>query len=607
MTMQPERGADVPLPDLCVHELFAQHAAAAPDAVAVRYGDERLSYGELDRLANRFAHSLRAQGIGPETPVALCMERGTTLLVAMLGILKAGGYYVPLDPAYPPERLAFMLGDSGATVAVTERALADRVQAAPTVVLADEADLSGWPDTPPETKAAPDNLIYQMYTSGSTGLPKGVQVPHRGVVRLVHGSGFAEFGPGEVFLLLTSLCFDVSTFELWGALATGATLAVLPPGVPAAASIEEAVRRFGVTTVWLSSGLFGHVVDDRVTALAGVRHVIAGGDVVPPVQARRVIEELGAEMSNGYGPTECTTFACVHRGMTVADTAGPIPIGKPIANTHAYVADADGVPVAPGERGELLLGGPGVARGYFRRPALTAERFVPDPAGGGGRLYRTGDEVALRPDGAFAFFGRLDQQVKIRGFRVEPGEVEAALTAHPLVRSAVVVPYERDSDDRVLAAYVVAERPAAAELREFLLARLPAHLVPSLWSWLDELPITPNGKVDRAALPEPEEAGSVKEFVAPRTPVEEAVAEVWRELLDLERVGVHDDFFADLGGHSLLATRVVALLGERFPVELPVSVVFEASTVESLAAQVHRAVAEYVAGLSDVDVEHALG
>lgn len=605
MTMQPERGADVPLPDLCVHELFAQHAAAAPEATAVVYGDERLGYGELDRRANRFAHLLRAQGIGPETPVALCLERGTTLLVAMLGILKAGGYYVPLDPGYPPERLAFMLGDSGATVAVTERALADRVQAASTVVLADEADLSCWPDTPPVAKVVPDNLIYQMYTSGSTGLPKGVQVTHRGVVRLVHGSGFAEFGAGEVFLLLTSLCFDVSTFELWGALATGATLAVLPPGVPTAASIEEAVRRFGVTTVWLSSGLFGHVVDDRIAALAGVRHVIAGGDVVPPAQARRVIEELGAEMSNGYGPTECTTFACVHRGMTVADTTGPIPIGKPIANTHAFVTDADGVPVEPGERGELLLGGPGVARGYFRRPALTAERFVPDPAGGGGRLYRTGDEVALRPDGTLAFFGRLDQQVKIRGFRVEPGEVEAALTAHPLVRSAVVVPYERDGGDRVLAAHVVAARPAAAELREFLLARVPAHMVPSLWSWLDELPITPNGKVDRAALPEP--SAPAGEFVAPRTPVEEAVAEVWRELLDLERVGVHDDFFADLGGHSLLATRVVALLGERFPVELPVSAVFEASTVELLAAEVHRAVAEYVAALSDVDVEHALG
>ncbi|GAA1024586.1 MULTISPECIES: non-ribosomal peptide synthetase [Amycolatopsis] len=607
MTMHPERGADVPLPDLCVHELFARYAAEAPEATAVLYGDERLDYGELDRRANRFAHLLRARGIGPETPVALCLERGTTLLVAMLGILKAGGYYVPLDPGYPPERLAFMLGDSGATVAVAERALADRVQAAPTVVLADEADLSEWPSTPPVVNAVPDNLIYQMYTSGSTGLPKGVQVTHRGVVRLVHGSGFADFGAGEVFLLLTSLCFDVSTFELWGALATGAALAVLPPGVPTAATVEEAVRRFGVTTVWLSSGLFGHVVDDRVTALAGVRHVIAGGDVVPPVQARRVIEELGAEMSNGYGPTECTTFACVHRGMTIADTAGPIPIGKPIANTHAFVADADGVPVEPGERGELLLGGPGVARGYFRRPALTAERFVPDPAGGGGRLYRTGDEVALRPDGTFAFFGRLDQQVKIRGFRVEPGEVEAVLTAHPLVRSAVVVPYERDGGDRVLAAHVVAERPAAVELREFLLARLPAHLVPSLWSWLDELPITPNGKVDRAALPEPEEAGPAAEFVAPRTPVEEAVAEVWRELLDLPRVGVHDDFFADLGGHSLLATRVVALLGERFPVELPVSTVFEASTVELLAGEVHRAVAEYVAGLSDVDVEHALG
>ncbi|MEU4805766.1 non-ribosomal peptide synthetase [Actinosynnema sp. NPDC023587] len=593
------RGLEVPLPDRCVHESFAEHASARPDAVAVRWDGGELAYGELELRANRFAHVLRAHGVGPEVAVALCLERGPDLLVAMLGILKAGGYYVPLDPDYPAARLDHMVADSGAGVVVTQRSLVGRVASAGSVVVVDETDLSTGPTGAPDVAVFPDNLIYTMYTSGSTGRPKGVQVTHRGVLRLVHGSDFADFDADQVFLLLTSLCFDVSTFELWGALANGAVLAVLPPGPPTAEAVEAAVRRHGVSTLWLSSGLFAHVVDTRIGALAGVRHVIAGGDVVPPVQARRVVEELGAEMSNGYGPTECTTFACALRGMTVADTLGAVPIGTPIANTRAFVADASGLPLARGGRGELLLGGPGVARGYRDRPALTAERFVPDPTGDGERVYRTGDEARVRADGVVEFFGRLDDQVKIRGFRVELGEVETALVAHPAVRTAVVTAHDRDGSDRVLVAHVVGDA-AADELHAFLSERLPDHMVPGLWSFLAGLPVTPNGKVDRAALTVPVAATGT--YVAPRTPVEEVVTEIWCELLGVERIGVHDDFFADLGGHSLLATRFVALVAERFPVELPVRSLFDFPTVEGAAAHIHDAVVAHVDGLSDDDV-----
>ncbi len=594
------RGPEVALPDRCVHELFAEHAAARPGAVAVRWGGGELTYGELELRANRFAHVLRERGVRTEVPVALCLERGPDLLVAMLGILKAGGFYVPLDPDYPADRIAYMLADSGAAVAVTQRSLAGRVASARSVVVVDETDLTAGPTEAPGGVVVPENLIYTMYTSGSTGRPKGVEVTHRGVVRLVHHADFADFDADQVFLLLTSLCFDVSTFELWGALANGAVLAVLPPGPPTAAMVEDAVRRFGVTTLWLSSGLFAHVVDTRVEALAGVRHVIAGGDVVPPVQARRVIEELGAEMSNGYGPTECTTFACALRGMTVADTLGAIPIGTPIANTRAFVGDGDSLPLARGERGELLLGGPGLARGYHNRPALTAERFVPDPTGDGDRVYRTGDEARVRADGVVEFFGRLDHQVKIRGVRVELGEVETALVTHPAVRTAVVTTHDRDGSDRVLVAHVVGDA-SADELRAFLAERLPDHMVPGLWSFVAGLPVTPNGKIDRAALAVP--VSATVEYVAPSTPVEEVVAEIWCDLLGAERVGVHDDFFADLGGHSLLATRFVALVAERFPVELPVRSLFDHPTVAELAVQIHDAVVAHVEGLSDDDID----
>ncbi|MFI8458177.1 amino acid adenylation domain-containing protein [Kitasatospora sp. NPDC085464] len=603
-----ERSEHVPLPDLSLHQRVAQHAAAAPQAVAVECAGERLTYAELDARANQVAHLLGEHGVGRGDPVAVCAGRDTEVVVALLGVLKAGGYYVPLDPEYPAERLAFMAADSGARILLVQPESAHRFDAVPglhAVPMAKGPVAPGRPTTPPPVATHPDDLAYLMYTSGSTGRPKGVGITHRNVMRLVHGVDYVDLDPGQVVLMLASLSFDASTFEIWGPLANGARLAVLPQGIPTGETIERAVRDHGVTLLMLTSGLFQHVVRTRPDALAPVRHVLVVGDVAPPAEVRALIE-LGVEVSNGYGPTECTTFSCVRRGVTPAETAGSIPIGAAITNTTAYVVDDRGRRTPPGTEGELLIGGPGVGLGYLGRPALTAERFVPDPFGTtrGGRLYRTGDLVVRQDDGLFRFLGRRDQQVKILGHRVEPGEIEAALSNHPELAAAAVAVRPTAAGGKQLVGYVVPAgdaAPTGAQLRAYLGERLPDHLVPTAWVTLAALPLTPNGKVDRAALPDPA-AGGRGPVTAARTPLEESVAEIWTELLGVDPIDVHDDFFT-LGGQSLLATQVVARLQERFPVALPVRAVFDAPTVERLAALVHRAITEHVEQLTDSEVE----
>ncbi|MEU8926290.1 non-ribosomal peptide synthetase [Kitasatospora sp. NPDC048545] len=604
--------ADAPLPDRCVHEWFAGRVSGTPDATALEFADRRLSYAELDARANRLAHLLRARGVRPDVPVAVCAQRSPEVVTALLAVLKAGGHYLPLDPEYPAERLAFMVADSGARLLLVEPELADRFAATGLELVAIEPQWSavaGLPTTAPPSAARPDDLAYVMYTSGSTGRPKGVAVTHRNIMRLVHEADYADLDPGQVVLMLAPLSFDLSTFEVWGALCNGGRLAVLPQGTPTAASVERAVRRHGVTVALLSTGLFQHVVRTRPGALATVRQVLVAGDVAPPAEVRMLVEQ-GVEVVNGYGPTECTTFCCARRGVTLDETRGSIPIGRAITRTTTYVADEDGVTRVPdGEPGELLVGGPGVARGYLGRPALTAERFVPDPYGTvpGARLYRTGDLVTRDRDGVLHFHGRRDQQVKINGHRVELGEVEAALSNHPQIRAAVAAVRPTPAGDKQLVGYVVSDtldRPGPP-LREYLRERLPEYLVPTAWVRLAELPLNPNGKVDRTALPTPGADPADAPAAAPRTPVEQAVVEVWADLLAVTAIGVHDDFF-ELGGHSLLATEVIALLGERFPVELPVSAVFDAPTPALLAERVHEALAERVAQLSDAEVESML-
>ncbi|HEX7239911.1 MAG TPA: amino acid adenylation domain-containing protein, partial [Longimicrobiaceae bacterium] len=577
-------------PRASVHALFAEQAARTPDAVALVFEGGTLTYAELDARSGRLARTLRGRGVGPETRVGICMERSPGLVVAMLAVLRAGGAYVPLDPEYPVGRLAFMLADSRVRVVLAQEETRERLSMFGGEVVVDGEE--GAAGDVPEPDVSPDGLAYVVYTSGSTGTPKGVAVPHRAVARLVRDTGYVRFGPDEVFLQLAPAGFDAATFEIWGALLNGARLVLAPPGVPTVPRLAELVAREGVTTLWLTAGLFHLVVDEQPRALAGVRQLLAGGDVLSPAHVRRALEALpGTRLVNGYGPTENTTFTCTHAVGADDAARGTVPVGRPIAGTRAYVLDAGLRPVPPGVPGELYAGGAGLARGYLDRPETTAERFVPDPFGGesGARLYRTGDRVRWSARGEVEFLGRMDQQAKVRGFRVEPGEVEAALHAHPRVREAVVVVREDAPGERRLVAYVVpaeGEAPSVEELRGHLRGRLPEYMLPSALVTLDALPLTPNGKLDRRALPAPEPR-SARQYVSPRSATEVRVAGIWAELLGAERVGVHDNFF-ELGGHSLLLVRLHARLQEQFGGEISLAELFRFATLAELARHLDR-------------------
>ncbi|HWS88833.1 MAG TPA: amino acid adenylation domain-containing protein, partial [Pyrinomonadaceae bacterium] len=601
----------------CVHELFEEWAGRTPDAVAVASEQGHLTYAELNRRANKLAHRLRGLGVGPDVCVGVLMGRSTEALVALLGVLKAGGAYVPLDPSYPRERLAFMIEDSLIPVILTLEQHLDSAFA-PLVVCLD----SDWPavelepDDAPRAPVSPENLAYVIYTSGSTGQPKGVSVPHRAVVRLLRNNTFAEITPEDVLLALAPLSFDASTLEIWGALLNGARLAVMPQGEGSLEEIGGSIRRHGVTTMWLTAGLFHLMVDHRLEDLAQLRQLIAGGDVLSVRHVERFVREAGdrCSLTNGYGPTENTVFTCCHR-VTGDERAGSVPIGRAIANTRVYILDANLDPVPVGVVGELYTAGDGLARGYVNRPALTAERFVPDPFSPrpGGRLYRTGDSARYLEGGDIEFVGRVDNQVKVRGFRIELGEVEAALQEHPAVLEAVAVARaEAGGAGRRLVAYVVGKdgpgRPAAAELREHLQRRLPEYMIPSAFVPLEGLPLTPNGKVDRAALPAPAEAAGERaaEYVAPRTTTEEVLVSIWSQVLEVERVGVTDNFF-DLGGHSLLATQVLSQVREAFGVEVPLKSVFGKPTVEQMALVVEEILIAELDQLSDDEAQERAG
>jgi amino acid adenylation domain-containing protein len=581
--------------DASIPALFAEQAAAAPAAAAVVCGDAAVTYGELDARANRLARHLRRLGVGVETRVGICLERGVDAIVAVLGVLKAGGAYVPLDPGYPAVRLSFMLADAGVAVLVTRDGLRDGLakRDGVAVVSVDGAAerIAAESAEPLRGEALAGSLAYVMYTSGSTGTPRGVGVEHRSVVRLVRGARYAALGPDEVMLHAAPVSFDASTLEIWGALLNGGRLAVVPQATPTLAELGGAIVRHGVTTLWLTAGLFSAMVDERLDDLRGVRQLLAGGDVLPADAARRVVERFPAcRLINGYGPTENTTFTCCHT-VPPGWSGARVPIGVPVSNTRVYVLDRALRPVSVGVPGELYAGGDGVARGYLGRPALTAERFVPDPFSGrpGARLYRTGDMVRwtdVRDRGGephLEFRGRIDQQVKLRGFRIEPGEVEAALRRVAGVADCAVAVRDDVPGGRLVAYVVGGAEPDT--LRAALRATLPEYMVPAAFVSIDRVPLTANGKLDRRALPDPEAAAADDAYVAPRTRVEEALAEIWAEVLRRDRVSVTDDFFA-LGGHSLLATRVVSRVRQALGVELPLAVLFEAGTVQALAAAV---------------------
>ena len=562
--------------DRCVHEIFAERAAATPEAPAVVCSDRRLTYGELDREANRLAHYLRAHGVGPEIVVGLCVERSMEMVVGLLGILKAGGAYLPLDPAYPHGRLAYMLRDLGVRLVLAAASTAEVLAAHDVRLLrldAERAAIRVCPADAPESGAAAGNLAYVMYTSGSTGEPKGIAVVHYNVSRLVIGANYVDIEPNDVFLQLAPLAFDAATFEIWGALLNGATLALYPYPFVDFNKLKEVIEDAGVSILWLAAGLFHRIVDQCLPILAPVEQLLAGGDALSAPHVKRVLEELpGCRVINGYGPTECTTFSVCGR-ITGPDAIGArVPIGRPVSNARAYVLGPDLELLPIGTPGELCIGGDGLARGYVNNPALTAARFVADPFGPpGGRLYRTGDLVRHRPNGDLEFLGRLDRQLKVRGFRVEPGEIEGALLSHPAIHQAVVVAQPDTAGDKRLIAYVVGDSGGVPERRQLLAhlkARVPDYMLPAGFVMLDELPLTPNGKVDHAALPPPDWApASRRRTGAPQTPIEKAVADIWSSVLKIDDIRVTDDFLA-LGGADAALADALARIGTRFGVAL---------------------------------------
>ncbi|HEU4455947.1 MAG TPA: amino acid adenylation domain-containing protein, partial [Longimicrobium sp.] len=589
-----------------LHELFTARALRSPEHAALSWEGGSMSYAALERRANALAHRLRARGVGAESRVGLFLERGPEMVVATLAVLKAGGVYVPLDPAHPAERLAAMREDAGAALLLTSAALAGRAAAVGGEAVAVDGamdDGAAGAHEPPAVAVDPESLAYVMFTSGSTGRPKGVAVPHRAVVRLAMGNDFAALGEDEVVLQLAPASFDAATLEIWGALLHGAELVLFPPHAPTLDELGRFVEREGITTMWLTAGLFHPMVDEQAHRLGGLRQLLAGGDALSVPHVRRVLEAHPAlRLVNGYGPTENTTFSAC-RDVRPADARrASIPLGAPIRNSTAYVLDGAMRPLPAGVPGELYVGGDGLARGYFGRPGLTAERFVPHPFAAGARLYRTGDRARWLDDGALEFLGRIDQQVKIRGFRVEPGEAEAVLAAHPAVREAAVAVRADAAGEKRLVAYAVGEEGGAvdaAALREWMKARLPEFLVPSAFVVLEALPLTPNGKVDRRALPDPDPAPEGGAHAAPRTEAQAVMAALWADALGMDRVGVEDDFFA-LGGHSLLATRLVSRVREVFGVEVPIRLLFDHPTVAGLAEAVSALAGEGGAALPPI-------
>ncbi|HEX8245511.1 MAG TPA: amino acid adenylation domain-containing protein, partial [Longimicrobium sp.] len=567
----------------CIHSLFEARAAAHPARDALRWRGESISYAELDARANRLAHHLRALGAGPEVPVGVFLPRTPELIVSLFAVLKAGAAYVPLDPAYPPERVEYMLGDTRVPLLVTTAALAERVphfRGAVVRLDADREAVAALSSESPAVAVLPENLAYVIYTSGSTGRPKGVQIEHRNTVPVLRWLKETVSDDERASVLAsTSVCFDVSVAEIFGTLCWGGTL-VLVENALSLASLGEPVA-----TVAMVPSAAAELL--RMGAIPPhARTFLLGGEPLRNELAQRLYA-LGHvdRVLNLYGPTEDTTYSTckeVEKGRVTA-----MSVGRPVWGTSARVLDADLRPVPEGETGEVWMAGAGVSRGYLGAPAMTAERYRPDPLGApGARMYRTGDLGRVLPDGDLDCLGRMDHQVKVRGFRVEPGEVETALAAHPAVREAVVTAWD-DRGEKRLAAYVVPEgaAPGTAELREHLRGRVPEYMVPDAFTFLPGLPHTPNGKVDRLALPEPKaEREGAAEYVPPRTPDEAALARIWSEVLGVERVGIRDDFF-ELGGHSLLATQIVARVREQLGVELPLGTLFAMPNVEELARQ----------------------
>ncbi|SIT48141.1 Linear gramicidin synthase subunit B (Includes: ATP-dependent D-leucine adenylase; Leucine racemase (ATP-hydrolyzing); ATP-dependent alanine adenylase; ATP-dependent D-valine adenylase; Valine racemase (ATP-hydrolyzing)) (fragment) [Paraburkholderia piptadeniae] len=598
--------ADYP-EDQCVHEVLEVQAAQSPDAIAVVHDDAQLTYAELNAKANRLAHHLKAVGVQPDSHVAICAERGLAMVVGLLAILKAGGAYVPLDPAYPADRLAHMLNDSAPVAVLTQpqakvRLLAafDRATAAAPLIDLD-ADTALWANLPDSNLNCTDigltskHLAYVMYTSGSTGQPKGVMIPHRAVGRLVLNNGYADFQASDRVAFASNPAFDACTMEIWAPLLNGGCIVVIDQAILLDPELfKHCLGHQAIDVLWLTVAQFNQYAETLAEAFSRLRYLIVGGDALNPRVIAQVLQRSPPQhLLNGYGPTETTTFAVTHEVREIPEGPKSIPIGRPISNTRIYILDRNGEPVPTGVAGEIHIGGAGVARGYLNRPELTAARFLADPFAGqpDARMYKSGDLGRYLPDGSIEFLGREDFQVKIRGFRIELGEIEARLSSYAGVREAVVLAREDDPGEKRLVGYYTSangESIAVEALRAHLHAALPEYMVPAAYVRLDVLPLTPNGKLDLKALPAPDRAAyAARGYEAPVGEVETRLARIWTELLKLDRVGRHDNFF-ELGGHSLVASRMVARVRSTFGVEIGVAALFAAPSIKEFAARVSR-------------------
>ena len=593
--------------DTCIHKLFEAQVEKTPDSVALVFAEnQQLTYHELNQRANQLAYHLQSLGVGPEVLVGICVKRSLEMVVGLLGILKAGGAYVPLDPNYPAERLSYMLSDAGVEVLLTEQSLLDSLQQNQAQVVCLDADGDAiWQHNQDnlDVEVRSDNLAYVVYTSGSTGKPKGVSIIHQGIVRLVKETNYVSLTSQEVFLQLAPISFDASTFEIWGSLLNGAKLVIMCAHTPTLKESAEVIEKYKVTTLWLTASLFHLMVEQQLEKLKSVRQLLAGGEVLSPPHVERVIKFLpGCQLINGYGPTENTTFTCCYRVKGSTVNVASISIGRPIANTQVYILDRHLQLLPIGVPGELYAGGDGLARDYLNRPELTQERFIPNLFNNSklktrnSRLYKTGDLAQYLPDGNIEFLGRIDHQVKIRGFRIELGEIETALLQHPAVNEVVVLVREDKPSDKRITAYLVfnqQQAPTINQLQSFLRQKLPNYMIPSAFVVLDAIPLTSNGKTNRHALPAPKGRPDLEEtYVMPETEAERIIATVWQEILQLEEVGINDNFFS-MGGHSLLIVRVQAKLSEILDKEISLLELFKYPTIKELAQYLtHQADAE---------------
>lgn len=579
----------------CIHHRFEQQVNQTPNAIALIYQDEKLTYQELNHRANQLAHYLQSLGIKLEDKIGVCIERSPLMVIAILAILKAGGAYVPLDPSYPSERLTFIIEDVQSPLILTQNhLLAQLPKNNHQKLIKIELEWEKITQHSSENltqEITPENLAYIIYTSGSTGTPKGTEVPHRSFIGFMFGIDYMKLNPDQIWLQHSSISWDALTLELWPPLLYGACCVLYPGNIPTPEELSKIIKKQGINTLFLTTALFNLMIDTQAESLSEIKQLLVGGETLSIHHIHRALNILPqTQLINCYGPSECTVVSCCYPiPKPLNQNIKSIPIGKPIGDRIVYLLDHHLQRVPIGIPGEIYIGGASVARGYLHQAKLTREKFIPNPFIPGDILYKTGDLARRLTDGNLEFLGRIDHQVKIRGFRIELGEIETLLNQHDQVKEAIVILREDPPGEKSLVAYIIPQNQelTSKTVRDFLSEKLPYYMIPNAFVFLEVFPLTPNGKINRRSLPNPDynQPQSGIEFIEPRTETERKLATIWSEVLHLNQVGIHDNFFA-LGGHSLLATQVISRIKETFEIEFSFRYLFENPTISQLAEKV---------------------